>query len=101
MRKLLWFQNFIRRDADLNSKILVKSKINSFLLKELSLEKVNIKKTFLTFLGKCPGTGLGATLAISLLVRRNFFQDRWKKSNFRGAGAGWRVWDVLWGDTNT
>lgn len=95
MRKLLWFQKFSPSDADLNSKVLAESKINSFLLKQLSLEKVNVEETFLTFLGKCPGTGLGATLAISLLVRWNFLQHGRKKSDFRGARAGWRVWDVL------
>lgn len=95
MRKLLWFQKFSPRDVDLNAKILVESKLNSFLLKRLSLEKANVEETLLTFLGKCPGTGLGATLAVSLLVRWNFLQDRRKKSHFRGARAGWRVWDIL------
>lgn len=47
------------------------------------------------FLGEAPRTGLWAVLAVTLLVRGDFFEDGWKEGNFRGTRTRWRVWGVF------
>lgn len=97
-----WSPHLNPREADLNSKMPLKSGTKYFLLKWHSLGRINPKeKNVLTFLGEAPRTGLWAVLAVTLLVRGDFFEDGWKEGNFRGTRTRWRVWGVFYRSTKT